>query len=44
MGIENLLQSVVSAAEYCGSVFLRKSGSLGKFYSLLVVHWPVTGL
>ena len=25
-------------------MFLQKSGSLGKFYSLLVVHWSVTGL
>ena len=39
MGLVNWLQSLVSAAKYYLIVFLRKDGSLGEFYSLLVLDW-----
>ena len=37
---------VCSFAKYCVSVFLQKNGTLGEFYSLLVIDWSgsVTGL
>ena len=44
MGLAIWLKSLVFAAKYCCSVSLRKNGSLGKFYSLLVVDWSVIGL
>ena len=39
MGLASLLKSLLFAAKYCCSVFLRKNGSLDEFYSLLVVDW-----
>ena len=41
MGLANWLQSLV-LPQYCCSVYFRKNGSLGDFYSLLVVDWSVT--
>ena len=37
MGPANWLQHVVFPPKYCCSVFLKKNGSLGEFYSVLVV-------
>ena len=37
MGPANWLQPVVFPAKYCCSVFLKKNGSLGEIYSVLVV-------
>ena len=39
MGLANWLQLLVFAAKYCCSVFLQKTGSLGKFCCLLVLDW-----
>ena len=37
--LKNWLSSLVFVAKYCRSEFLWKNGSLGDFYSLLVVDW-----